>query len=387
VDIFEPEPRQQVAWFLQPLFRSCEILEFRSVTIFRGPTSPYCDTHRHEVEKGLRRLPGGYCFERFGDTTYLTYTMPGPQVKPINRRLHAILLLATVLTTLLAGADLGLDQFLRALGLALTGHGHGMTVGDVFAFLLTKGAPFSVSVLLIIGVHESGHYFMARRYGMLTTPPYFIPVPIGPIGTFGAVIKIRSPILHRRALLDVGMAGPFAGLIVALPILIFGLSQSAPVPLTEIRDRVHVLFGESLLTWGLERWMFGPVPQGMAIDWLANPYAWAGWIGLLVAALNLMPVGQLDGGHIAYALLGRRQIRLAQFMIGLLVAIDASTFITRGDVNWVVWCALLFFLLKLGHPPLPLGDLPVGPVRRVLGWLALAIFVLVFMPLPHMILS
>jgi hypothetical protein len=376
-----------VAWLLQPLFAICEILEFRSVTIFRGPASPYCEAHRREVEAGLRQLPGAFCFERFGEATFLTYTMPGPEVKPTRRALHIGLFAATVLTTLLAGADVGLGPFLKALTQALAGHGGGLTVGEVFAFLLTKGAPFSISILLIVGVHESGHYFMARRYGMLATPPFFLPVPVGPIGTFGAVIKIRSPILHRRALLDMGMAGPFAGLIVALPILIYGLSHSTLVPLAELRDKVGVLFGDSLLTWGLERMLFGPIPQGMAVNWLGNPYAWAGWVGLLVAALNLMPVGQLDGGHIAYVLLGRRQLRVAQFMFGLLVALDVSALITRGQVNWVVWCALLLFFLKLAHPPLILGDLPVGPVRRALGWLALAIFVLVFLPLPVIVLS
>jgi len=386
VGLFEPEPRQRVEWLLRPLFTSFQIVEFRAGTIFRGPASPYCEEHRREAEDGLRQLPGAFCFERFGDTTYLTYTLPGPQVKPLNRVLHVALFAATVLTTLLAGADLGFYPFLKALGLALAGRGEGLTVGGVFVYLVTHGAPFAVSILLILGVHESGHYFMARRYGMLVTPPFFLPAPIPPIGTFGAVIQIKSPMLHRRALLDVGLAGPLSGLVVALPILIYGMCHSTWVPIAEIRERVGVLFGNSVLTWGLERLLLGSPPPNMVFDWLSNPYAWAGWVGLLVTALNLMPVGQLDGGHIAYALLGRRQLRLAQFAFGVLLALGLSPFALRWE-GWVLWCVLILLVLKMAHPPVVLGDLPIGPVRRALGWAALTLLLLIFVPIPAIALS
>jgi len=376
VDVNDPQTRERAEWVLQPLFREYRVLEFRSGTIFRGPTSAYCEAHRDEVEAGLRQLPGAHCFEQFGETTYLTYTLPGTHSKPVNKALHVVLFLATVLTTLVAGADWRFDEFLVKLSASAIDPVANMSMGELWRALVVQGGLFSLAIVLILGTHESGHYFMARRYGMLVTPPFFLPAPIPPIGTFGAVIKMRSPMLHRRALLDIGLAGPLAGLAVALPFLIYGLLHADFVLVDYLELRGRLYFGNSLLTWGLSRLLVGTPPPGYVLDWLSHPFAWAGWIGLLVTALNLIPVGQLDGGHVVYALFGRRQRLVAYFMVGLLIALS------QRWPGWIVWCLIMVMLMRLAHPPVVIEDVPLGPGRRALGWASFVLFLLIFMPTP-----
>jgi len=376
VDGYDPEPRERAEWILGPLFTNYQVIEYSAGTIFRGPISPYCEMHRREVVRGLRRLRGAYCFERLGGTTYLTCTLPGPNVKPVNRVLHVALFAGTVLTTLLAGAGFSFHGFLRELGRSLTGVIGSMSQGELWGALLRDGWCFSLAILLILGCHECGHYFMARRYGMIVTPPFFLPAPIPPIGTFGAVIKMRSPMLHRRALLDIGLAGPIAGLAVALPFLISGLSHAKFVWVRYLEFKGGLYFGNSLLTWGLSRLLVGVPPPGYVVDWLSHPFAWAGWIGLLVTSLNLIPVGQLDGGHVAYALFGRRQRSVAFFMFGVLLAL------TGRWLGWALWCLVMAVLMKVAHPPVVIEDVRLGPGRRALGWASFVLFLLIFMPAP-----
>ncbi|MBM4040102.1 MAG: site-2 protease family protein [Planctomycetes bacterium] len=367
---------------LAPLFLEVREVEFRNGLIFHGWASPYCEEHRAEVERGLRQLPGGFCFETLEGRPYLTYTMPGPLAKPVNWPLHALLLAATVLTTLVAGAGWRFDSFLEAFAGSLLGAPGSMPLPELMAALVAEGGQFSLAILLILGSHECGHYLMARRYGMLVTPPFFLPAPIPPIGTFGAVIRLRSPMLHRRALLDVGLAGPLAGLAVALPFLIYGILHTKgtyPEAFAVVKDWQQggsVVFGDSLLTWGLTRLLLGVPPAGHAVDWLSHPFAWAGWIGLLVTALNLVPVGQLDGGHVAYALVGRRQRHVALFFLGVLIALSGKW---RG---WLFWAVIMALLVRVAHPPVVIEGVPLGMGRKILGWAAAAIFLLVFMPAP-----
>lgn len=374
----DSEPRDRAEWMLRPLFRDYQVLEFKGGTIFRGPASAYCQRHRQEVEEGLARLPGAYCFEQWEGTTYLNYTLPGPGAKRVNHALHVGLFAATVFTTLVAGADWRLDQFLSELGGSLAGLAESMSLGELFTLLLTKGGPFSVAILLIFGAHEFGHYAMARRYGMLVTPPFFLPgpPPFPPFGTFGAIIKIRSPMMHRRALLDIGLAGPVGGLLFAFPILIYGLLHSSFEVIRYWEPGGTLRFGNSLLTWGLTRLLVGAPPPGYALDWMGNPFVWAGWLGLLVTALNLIPVGQLDGGHVAYALLGRGQRLLAYFAFGVLLAL-ALRF-----QPWVVWCVVMALWMRPAHPPVVVDGACLGLGRRVVGWAAMVLLVLVFMPAP-----
>ncbi|HPX11569.1 MAG TPA: site-2 protease family protein [Syntrophales bacterium] len=265
---------------------------------------------------------------------------------------HVLLFLLTVLTTLVAGA---LQQGINPLKTPL---------------LIWKGIPFSFSLLLILGTHELGHYFISRRHGVRVTLPYFIPAPSF-IGTFGAVIKMRSPILDRRALLDVGVAGPFAGLAVAVPVLVIGLSLSevAQAPLEE-----GISLGNCVLFSFLARLVVGPLPEGYGL--ILHPVAFSGWIGLLVTSLNLLPAGQLDGGHVAYAMFGNRQKTLALGTVALLFVLGLS-----GWTGWLFWAALLS-ILGIPHPPVVHDWIPLDGKRKAAGWVAFFALAVTFMPVP-----
>jgi len=380
---YAPEARERLRSILAPLFESLHEVEFRNGVIFHGWASAYCEAHRREVERGLRQLPGAFCLERLDGRSRLTYTLPGPLAKPVNWGLHAALFAATVLTTLVAGSSWNFTSFLSDLAASIVGARGSRPLPELLVRLVTEGGPFSLAILLILGSHECGHYFMARRYGMLVTPPFFLPAPIPPIGTFGAVIRMRSPIMHRRALIDVGLAGPLAGLTVAMPFLVYGILHTRGTlgePFAVIpswQEGGAVTFGDSLLTWALSRLLVGVPPPGYTLDWLSHPFAWAGWIGLLVTALNLIPMGQLDGGHVAYALLGRRQRHVACFFIGVLLALGATQW--RG---WLFWAVVMTAILRIAHPPVVVEEITLGPGRKAVGWAAAAIFLLVFMPAP-----
>jgi membrane-associated protease RseP (regulator of RpoE activity) len=239
---------------------------------------------------------------------------------------------------------------------------------------LLEGVPFSFTLLAILGTHEFGHYFTARAYGASVSLPYFIPAPPPLLfGTLGAIIRMRSPARDRNSLFDIAAAGPLAGLVVALPALWIGLgwSKVAAVPAGG-----SVAFGDSLLLRFMTWLAFGPLPPGH--DVFVHPVALAGWVGLFVTALNLIPVGQLDGGRIAYALFGarHRQISIATFL-GLL-ALGAVT----GAGNWFVWAFLLLVVMGFHHQP-PLDDLsPLSPGRYAVGFFCLLLLILLIPPVP-----
>lgn len=236
------------------------------------------------------------------------------------------------------------------------------------------GAQFAVTLLSILGIHEFGHYFTARYYRASVSLPYFIPAPPPFIfGTLGAIIKMRSPARDRNSLFDIAVAGPLAGLVVAIPALMLGLSWSRVVA---IPPGAALVFGDSLLMQFLVYLSFGPIPSGM--DVLIHPVGLAGWVGLFVTALNLFPVGQLDGGRIAYALFGvhHRKVSIATF-----VALLALGVVTQS-MNWIVWAGLLFFLIGFHHSP-PLNDVtPLSAGRRVVGVACLVLLVLLIPPVP-----
>lgn len=239
---------------------------------------------------------------------------------------------------------------------------------------LLTGVPFAFTLLSILGTHEFGHYFTARYYRASVSLPYFIPAPPPFIfGTLGAIIKMRSPARDRSSLFDIAVAGPLAGLVVAIPALLLGLSWSRVVA---IPPGAALVFGDSLLMQFLVYLSFGPIPPGM--DVLIHPVGLAGWVGLFVTALNLFPVGQLDGGRIAYALFGRRHRAVG---IATFVALLALGVVTRS-MNWIVWAGLLFFLIGFHHSP-PLNDVtPLSTGRRVLGLACLVLLVLLIPPVP-----
>ncbi len=268
---------------------------------------------------------------------------------------NIVLFLATVATTVWAGA---LHQGVNLL----TEPGRFMV-----------GVPYAAALLGILAVHEFGHYFTARRYGVDVTLPYFIPVPMG-LGTFGAFIQMKSLIRSRRAVFDIGIAGPLAGLVVALPALYFGLRGTAP--LAEELHTTGVYSGSSLLLAFIYQFANGG-ELGSAVIRL-SPIAFAGWIGLFITALNLMPVGQLDGGHIAYGLFGQRRAR--QIGIGaFLVMLGLGLFVWPGLLTWAVLIALI---AGFAHMPALDDVTPLDGKRFALAGLALAVLVLTIMPLP-----
>ncbi len=267
--------------------------------------------------------------------------------------LNLALFLATLFTTLFVGAMMEGAQPLTAPA------------------SLLLGVPFSASLLLILGFHELGHYLTARAYGVQVSLPYFVPLPLPPMGTMGAIIRMRSPIPNRKVLFDIGIAGPLLGLVLAVPVLIIGLMLSPVKP----PSGVVLQEGNSLAYLFLKWLVKGPMPDGY--DVILHPMALAGWLGFFVTALNLMPLSQLDGGHIVYAVLGRGYRRIVWLFLGCLVLLFL---ITRWQ-GWLVW-VVLAVVLGLRHPP-PLDDLtPLDPPRRILAILALLLLVVLITPLP-----
>ncbi len=266
--------------------------------------------------------------------------------------INILLFIATLLSTLVAGA---MQQGVNPLE---------------EPELIWKGVPFSFTLLLILGTHEFGHYFLSRRHNIDVTLPYFIPAP-SLIGTFGAVIKMKSPILDRRTLLDIGVAGPLAGMVVAVPVLVIGLTFSKVVPYageSGIRLGSCILF--TFLNWVIH----GSLPENSSL--ILHPMAFSGWIGLLVTSLNLLPVGQLDGGHVAYSVFGARQNVIAKVIMVVLLVLGLVSW--KG---WLVWFILLLFL-GFRHPPVVYDWMPLDRKRKIVGWITLIVFVITFMPAP-----
>lgn len=239
------------------------------------------------------------------------------------------------------------------------------------------GFPFAAGLLGILVAHELGHYFVARRLGVSASLPYFIPMPLSPFGTMGAVIRTRSPMRSRRDMLAVGAAGPLAGLVVAIPALILGLlrSQVLPIPAQE----GIFIEGNSLLYAGLKLLVFGRILPRNGYDVFLHPLAFAAWAGLLVTALNLIPAGQLDGGHIAYALLGRSARWLNRLAV---VAAMALGVLWSG---WFLWAAILLFLGQRNAEPLD-DVTALAASQKAFAVSMLVIFALLFTPVPMSIL-
>ncbi len=253
---------------------------------------------------------------------------------------------------------------------------------------MSLGLSYSIPLLTILLGHELGHYFACRRHRLSATLPYFIPVPppIFLFGTLGAFIKIKSPIQDRRALLDVGVAGPLTGMVLAVPIAAWGISLSSFVP--KVHTEGALMLGDSLLFMFLVRLVKGPAPVGTEL--MLHPIAFAGWIGFLVTALNLLPASQLDGGHISYSLWPQRHRALTRAVVLALLLLGLTTW-----QGWILW-ALIVTLMGSRHPPVvqdfaPSPFYPFSPAaaipgldatRRRLGILALIVFAVTFTPEP-----
>ena len=292
--------------------------------------------------------------------------------RPARVWINLVLFLLTVVTVLWTGAAYETERPL-------------LTIADFVGVLLSagdlaRGIPFALTLLGILGTHEMGHFVVGRLRGAPVSWPYFIPMPpfVSLTGTLGAVIVQREPLEDRRTLLEVGIAGPLAGLVVALPLLFVGLagSEVGPPPAGG-----YIQEGNSLL-YAAAKWLvFGQWLPGNGVDVQLSTVAWGAWIGLLITMFNLLPIGQLDGGHVAYALLGRRADYLAYAVLGLCLAMG---FLFSS--TWLFW-ALLATATGVRHPP-PLNDVPsLGPVHTALAIAGLALFGLLLMPAPLTVVS
>ncbi len=288
-----------------------------------------------------------------------------PVARPPIRRwvaLPLLLFVATWLSTLAAG---GLSHAVQ-VGLE-SGLAAGLAAG------LLEGAKFAVPLMTILMCHEMGHFLQARRYGVYASFPFFIPMPLSPLGTLGAVIAMEPRIGDRRALFDIGITGPLAGLVPTLVFCVVGLHWSE----YKVPPEGSLIFGDPLLFQWLTESVLGPRPPGHEV--LVHPMAFAAWAGLLVTSLNLIPIGQLDGGHILYALLGRKAHPVA---IGLLLA--AVLMVALNFAVYGPWLLVVVLLIALGprHPPTRNDHARLGWVRVVLGWLTLAFIIIGFTPQP-----
>ncbi|MBI3958489.1 MAG: site-2 protease family protein [Chloroflexi bacterium] len=301
----------------------------------------------------------------------------------INLLLFVVTVLSTLFVGVLYGVDVGLDPNAGILELMW----QILTTPD----LLVKGLPFAVTLLGILTAHEFGHYFAARYHKVAVTLPYFLPMPLG-FGTLGAFIRLKEPVPDRRKLFDIGVAGPLAGLLLAVPLLFYGLSTSEVMVPQAVTGAL--LEGNSFLYYYAKLWTFGQaLPNPVTgLDVMMNDITFAAWIGLLVTALNLLPLGQLDGGHTVFALFGQRARLFNWATLGgmLLLGIAGLEQVQArigglenvGWSGWFMWLVLINFLGGPFHPPALDDVTELDPRRRWLGYAVILIFVLTFVPVP-----
>ncbi|MBT4482218.1 MAG: site-2 protease family protein [Candidatus Latescibacteria bacterium] len=276
--------------------------------------------------------------------------------KKKSGHINLFLFIATVFTTTAVGAVIADKNPFESLG----------------SFL--NGLPFSVTLLSILGIHEFAHYFTAKLWKIRVTLPYFIPAPILPLGTFGAVIKMKSSIPTRKALIDMGTSGPIAGFIIAVIATIIGLSLSKVVPAGTLESETYYILGESLLFRFLSFIVLGPVNDNYAV--IPHPVAFAGWIGLFVTALNLIPIGQLDGGHILFALSPKTHelVRRIRFPLLLLMGLTFWN-------GWYLWAVLSLFFGRR-HPYPDRMEPSIGIFRMAAAIITIIIFFICITPTP-----
>ncbi len=297
---------------------------------------------------------------------------------PANKRngfiLNLLLFVATVFTVMATGALLqDVDPFLSYTN-------------------LLSGSDYALALMTILFVHEMGHFIAARIYKVRATLPYFVPlfVPAFHPGTLGAFIKMRSSIPSKKALFDIGIAGPLSGFVASIIFLSLGFMRLpaaesvsrylAALDPNGLSSSFNLLLGHTFMFDFLANLFHA---QYLPMDSLYHfPFIFAGWIGLLVTALNLMPIGQLDGGHITYAMFGDKAHRIALIAFALLIVLNLFLISNYNSYVWVLWSVVILFFIRFHHPPTLDDSAELGTVRRVLGWVGIIIFVLCFSPMP-----
>jgi len=350
---------KSIYYQLTDLFEISAIYSHNDQLIFRA--RPYADKES-AIEKMHRRLrPSGFKSEVREDSSGLLIIVAeddSPKIPWVNIILFLITLVTMFFAPLMWRMDI--DIFVNP--------------GAIADYLnqpesIKESLQFAVALILILLFHEFGHYLAGRRRGIFMSLPYFIPAP-NIAGTFGAIIKSRSPITNRRDLIEVGAAGPVAGFVIAVITLAIGFANSE---LIEIGAVDGWSLGESLLIRLMGMLIIGPVPDGYAVQ--LSPIIIAGWVGLLVTMLNLLPLGQLDGGHIVYGLFGRMQHRVSRIIFATMIGLGFW---------WPGWWffGVLVFLFGLKHPPTVNDAMKVPRPARILGYIAIVIFVISFVPVP-----
>jgi membrane-associated protease RseP (regulator of RpoE activity) len=323
-----------------------------------------------ELAAALREWPGTYYWSEDRDGRHLVLTRPTQQVREAWGT-HALLFITVLFVMTLSGAIVA--NTLPAQPAAWNAR--------LLLRALPSGLSFSLPLLAILLCHELGHYVAARRYQLSVSPPFFIPglpAPLG-IGTFGAFIRLRTIVNDRRQLLDVGAAGPIAGFVVALPILWFGLAHSQPWPDSPVSGMAIPWAGEALAPGdSAVTWLIRSLTTGTATPILLHPIALAGWFGMFVTMLNLLPMAQLDGGHILYAAFPAAHRRVARvFWVFIML-------LSWFSVTWLIWGLAVLVLSRgqLGHPPVLDAYRPLPKSRYWLAWMSLVLFLLTFSPVP-----
>jgi hypothetical protein len=370
-------------------FAIWRVVEVHDQQVFQARLHPGLSLRDADVRRWLDRWPGR------------VYSQPGPdgvevtlarRIRPRPRErwwLHLLLLALTLLTATLAGATLVDGDLLRLRDVSLGGTAIPVPT-RLTPFSVAPGLWFSLPLLVILGAHELGHYALARRHGMDVSPPFFVPAPyfVSLIGTFGAFIRLRSPLLNRSVLLDVGAAGPIVSFLLSIPAIVLGLAWSRPVAQVPdwaagvrvglVVDGVPLPMGESAAFMLLRA--LSPLADATFVA--LHPLAFAGWLGFFFTALNLFPVSQLDGGHVVYALSRRAHQWVGMLTVTLLMALSFWW------MGWLFWALVVMVIGRgrLHHPPVFDPGLRLDPARRAIAWACIAIFFVTLAPVPFPIL-
>lgn len=366
-------------------FAAWRVAEVHDQQVFSGRLLPGLSLHDPQVRAWLHRWPGR------------VYAQPAPEgvevmlarrIRPRTRErwwLHLLLLALTLATATVAGALLAEGDPLRIREANLGGIAIPVPT-RLTPMAAAPGLWFSLPLLLILGTHELGHYVLARRHGMDVSPPYFIPAPwmLNLIGTFGAFIRLRSPLLNRAVLLDVGAAGPLAGFALSVPAAALGLAWSGTadtVPPWARGVRIGIVAGNEMLPMGESAvfWLLRTLsPVADATFVALHPLALAGWLGFFFTALNLFPVSQLDGGHVVYALSRRVHGVVGVTTLALLLALS---WLWPG---WMLWAVLIVVVGRgrVAHPPVVDPRFRLSPARQAVAWACIAVFFLTLVPVP-----